>query len=71
MSDRIIKLLGSEVAPNTGSGAATNVGNARVVRALNVDASDQLLITLTKASGGTVIGKISLDIQKEMFINII
>ena len=67
MSDRIIKLLGSEVAPNTGSGGATNVSSAQLVRALNIDASTQLLITQKTSVGGAV-GTISLEIGEELFI---
>jgi len=73
MGDRIIKLLGSEIKPLRESGNATNVPGldgtgAKLVRALNTDNTDQLLITLTTESLGEVIGTIDLDTKKEMFI---
>ena len=72
MSDRIIKLLGTEQTPNTDTAGRTivpglNTLGATLVRALNVDASAQMLIT-QKTSGGGAVGTVTLEFAQEMFI---
>ena len=73
MSDRIIKLLGTEQTPNTDTAGRTIVPDlagtgAKLVRALNVDASAQMLITHKNSAGDETFGTISLEFAQEMFI---
>ena len=73
MSDRIIKLLGTEQTPNTDTAGRTivpglNTLGATLVRALNVDASAQMLITHKNSAGDVTIGTITLEFAQEMFI---
>ena len=55
MSANILILKGTEAAAGTGSGTASNVGSARVVRCVNTNATTDFLVTLEE-SGGTDIG---------------
>ena len=57
----------TEAAAN-GAGAATNVGSASVVRAVNTSASAATLVTLTNA-GGTVIGTMTLAQSESSLIH--
>ena len=67
MSANILILKGTEAAAGTGSGTASNVGSARVVRCVNTNATTDYLVTLEE-SGGTDIGTFTLDGQQEAFI---
>ena len=62
MSDRLIKLLGTEAALTT----ATTLGKAQVVRVYN-DTAGAVLITV--ADGGTTIGTITVKAGDVVFIN--
>ena len=59
MSANILILKGTEAAAGTGSGTASNVGSARVVRCVNTNATTDYLVTLEE-SGGTDIGTLTL-----------
>ena len=59
MSANILILKGTEAAAGTGSGTASNVGSARVVRCVNTNATTDFLVTLEE-SGGTDIGTLTL-----------
>ena len=67
MSANILILKGTEAAAGTGSGTASNVGSARVVRCVNTNATTDYLVTLEE-SGGTDIGTFTLDGQQEAII---
>ena len=67
MSANILILKGTEAAAGTGSGTASNVGSARVVRCVNTNATTDYLVTLEEA-GGTDIGTFTLDGQQEAII---
>ena len=58
MSANILILKGTEAAAGTGSGTASNVGSARVVRCVNTNATTDYLVTLE--SGGTDIGTLTV-----------
>ncbi len=58
MSQPILILKGTEAAAGTSSGAASNVGSARIVRCVNSGATARL-VTLEE-SGGTDIGTLTV-----------
>lgn len=67
MSANILILKGTETAAPTGSGTASNVGSARVVRCVNTNATTDYLVTLEE-SGGTDIGTFTLAPMETVLI---
>ena len=67
MSANILILKGTEAAAGTGSGTASNVGSARVVRCVNTNATTDYLVTLEE-SGGTDIGTFTLAPMETVLI---
>ena len=67
MSKPIFILKGTEAAAPTGSGTASTVGSARIVRCINTCTTTEYLVTLEE-SGGTDIGTFTLDGQQEAII---
>ena len=67
MSQPIFILKGTEAAAGTGSGTASNVGSARVVRCVNTNATTDYLVTLEE-SGGTDIGTLTVPANGSVII---
>ena len=67
MSANILILKGTEAAAGTGSGTASNVGSARVVRCVNTNATTDYLVTLEE-SGGTDIGTLTVPANGSVII---
>ena len=63
--NRIIKLLSTEAV--TALDAFTTVSSATLVRAANVNNTNQVQI-IQKNVGGDVLGSITVEFQKEIFI---
>ena len=66
MSQPIYILKGTEEAAGTGSGTASNVGSARIVRCVNSGTTARL-VTLEE-SGGTDIGTLTLAPMETVLI---
>ena len=67
MSQPIYILKGTEEAAGTGSGTASNVGSARIVRCVNTATDAAHLVTLEE-SGGTDIGTFTLAPMETVLI---
>ena len=67
MSQPIYILKGTEIAAPTGSGTASNVGSARIVRCVNSATDAAHLVTLEE-SGGTDIGTFTLAPMETVLI---
>ena len=66
MSQPIYILKGTEIAAPTGSGTASNVGSARIVRCVNSGTTARL-VTLEE-SGGTDIGTLTVPANGSVII---
>ena len=67
MSQPIYILKGTEEAAGTGSGTASNVGSARIVRCVNSATDAAHLVTLEE-SGGTDIGTLTVPANGSVII---
>ena len=64
----MIKVVGTEAAAPTSSGAGTNLGNATMVRCYNSGGTDRL-ITVETASGNADIGTFTLKTKEVEYVD--
>ena len=64
----MIKVIGTEQAAPTSSGAGTNLGNASMIRCYNSGGTDRL-ITVETASGNADIGTFTLKTKEVEYVD--